>query len=313
MESSRNCPLCESTGLVPAYVLPNEKLQPENIWQCATCYCHVPESCFDAAIPMNEALQVAHHEDRWRDESADVMQKLLDDLKFMVGAFKPHFGHPVPDHTIVELGCGRGGLLKALLDSGYNTIGCEPGASMVALARRHYGLDEQRLSCQSAESFLDVLEARGTRPYAIVLWHVLEHVRNPLPLLERCARMLGPDGRLILQLPMVHPPNIFPEHYFFFTTQTVRYLSRRLGNLPFYFSVDLPNMFLSVFFGDIYKLVKTQMASPYEGDPEREFAAARSEPINYRHLYIGQLRDELARRPPIAPGSPDSRPATGGT
>lgn len=278
--------------------MPDEKQVMTRFWLCANCFCHVPQTAIDERVRMNQALQIAYHENRWQESTAEEMQKLLDDLKFMLHHLRPHFGTPGPNHSVIELGCGRGGLLKALIDAGYDASGCEPGAAMVAQARRCYELDEHRLACMSATDFLDAVEARGQRPNVIVLWHVVEHIRSPMALIERCVRLLGADGRLILQLPMLNPPDIFPEHYFFFTTHTVRHLSRQLGNLPYYFTLDLHNMYLSVFLGEIYRHI--QPTTDVNLDAEQHFSRALSEPINLRQQRIAELRALLEASTPRA-------------
>lgn len=289
--TERTCPFCDATQFHTAYDLPDEKQVMTSFFLCTNCYSLVPQTALDCGVAMNQTLQVQYHENRWQKGTPEEMQQLLADLKFMVHHLKPHFGQPGPNHSVVELGCGRGGLLRALLDAGFNVSGCEPGARMVEQARQHYGLDEQRLACMPAMDFLDLVEARRQRPNTIVLWHVVEHIRSPMALLERCAKLLGPDGRLILQLPMLNSPDIFPEHYFFFTTHTARYLSRRLGNLPFYLSLDLNNMYLSVFLGDIYKHI--QHGGDAELTPEQRIRRALSEPITLRQKRITELQGML--------------------
>src|SRR6185369_11708953 len=47
---------------------------------------------------------------------------------------------PAPESQVLEIGCATGGLLKALLDLGFqNLLGSDPSPGCVRAAREHYG------------------------------------------------------------------------------------------------------------------------------------------------------------------------------
>ena len=297
-ESQPTCAFCTGTRLRPTFATSDAADNTVQIWQCLDCYCHIPETAFDQAAPVPEARQISFHEDLWCEAPAEELDQLVSDLRFMVKHMAPLIGPATPGRKVVELGCGRGGLLRALLDCKYDAVGCEPGQRMVDAARRHYHLDPSRLCCQTAGNYLDTLEQLGVRPGAFILWHVLEHVKDPLPMLERCHRMLGPDGRLIFQLPMLSKDYIFPEHYFFFTLESIEFLSQRLGGLPFGHALDTGNRFLSIFMGEAFR-------KPFETRIKRASSPAApgialAEPIETREQIIQELQQrvkELEARP----------------
>lgn len=291
--SAPQCPLCCEWSLQPGYTLDDANGVPSRIWQCHSCFCQVPES--RAETPGSSSLlnyRPDPHEQAWSTSSASELDQLRVELGSMLECMAPQFGPPLPGRLIVEIGCGRGGLLRALLDRGYDAIGCEPSARLVAQAFSHYDLEPERLMLLAANPFLDVLDERNIRPHVIVLWHVLEHVQEPLLLLQRCARMLAPEGRLVLQVPMLACRHIFPEHFFFLTPQTLPALSRRLGGLPFRYIVDDGNQYLSIFLGTPFAGDNPVHRPP--PDPGWESSFALAEPICTRDRAINNVTRALA-------------------
>lgn len=287
-----SCPLCAGTRLSPALLLPDAQGNNTRIWQCLDCFAHVPETAQAGTSNPKRAIdqQVAFHEALWSDCTAESMAALRGDLKRMVELMRTQFGAPAAEDLLVEIGSGRGGLLRALLDHGYRALGCEPSAQLVQLARTYFDLDESVLRHESGHALLDRLEAEGARPRVIIVWHVLEHLVDPLQLLSRCARLMREDGGLILQLPLLHSAYVFPEHYFFVTPDTVPVLAERLGGLPCQAQVDAENKFITVCFG-------TAAHGGEDGTRVDGLAAiwraahARAEPIQTRDLALAYLQD----------------------
>ncbi len=81
-------------------------------------------------------------------------------------------------------------------DLGWQVEGVEPDARAVDISRRHFSLDV-------FHGTLDEFAAPVASYDGITLNHVIEHVPDPIALLQRCERLLKPGGRLAIATPNV--------------------------------------------------------------------------------------------------------------
>ncbi len=97
---------------------------------------------------------------------------------------------PPAQVRVLDVGCSRGNFLAAGNRLGYRMEGVEPAANIAAAARAdghtvHTGL--------LADVNFDAASFE-----AITLFEVIEHLKEPLPLLRECHRVLKPGGILLL-------------------------------------------------------------------------------------------------------------------
>jgi 2-polyprenyl-3-methyl-5-hydroxy-6-metoxy-1,4-benzoquinol methylase len=91
---------------------------------------------------------------------------------------------------ILDVGCSRGQFVAFAHDCGFTAEGVEPAPDIAAAARAtglkvHTGLlEEQKFPDASFDT--------------LTLFEVVEHLREPLPLLRECRRVLKPRGILLI-------------------------------------------------------------------------------------------------------------------
>jgi SAM-dependent methyltransferase len=108
-----------------------------------------------------------------------------DRLRFIAGV--PEGGR------VLELGAGDGRFVALLSSAGFEARGIEPSPSACAAAAR-IGADVVNASAETA-----AVEA-GSED-AVVVWHALEHLRDPAAAVRRAREWLVPGGRLIVAVP----------------------------------------------------------------------------------------------------------------
>ncbi len=130
---------------------------------------------------------------------------------------------------VLEIGCREGRTLGILQSrSGIVAHGIEPGSEQATIAR------EAGIDCFAG--VLENYEPGELRFDVIQLFHVLEHIHDPLAALIRLRGWLKPEGRLLIEVPNVYQPYGSLEGNFFqnahltnFSPRTIAELLRRAG------------------------------------------------------------------------------------
>lgn len=219
------CGLCHCQDLSLQAKMLDSKNILRDIYRCRVCAALTPE--YDILTPLDTKSQIDFHEKLWNDAQLGILQQELFDLIGLVNFLRPHLGVPSLSRRILEIGAGRGGLLRALRDVGYSAYGCEPATKLVAIAREHYGLSADILMNIEAESML----ARTDHDYdydVVILWHTLEHFSNPLDIMHQVSHVTSPDGVIIIQVPLMRQSYIYPEHYYFCSHESLSYIAAQI-------------------------------------------------------------------------------------
>lgn len=128
---------------------------------------------------------------------------------------------------VLDIGCGRGVMLRALLDLGHEAHGVEiaPEAASGADPRAQIRIAPELVKASYDENTFD----------AVIMWHVLEHLPHPEQTLAEIRRILRPGGRLILAVPNFGSLQSqrtgndwfhldLPRHLYHFTPETLQRL-----------------------------------------------------------------------------------------
>jgi SAM-dependent methyltransferase len=97
-----------------------------------------------------------------------------------------------PQGRVLDFGCGAGAFARWMSEHGYEAVGLEP-FSLGAEERA----ENLRLVAQPLEAAAPSLGQFDV----ITLWHVLEHLREPVPTLRALAGLLAPGGSFIISVP----------------------------------------------------------------------------------------------------------------
>jgi hypothetical protein len=151
-------------------------------------------------------------------DSAGIGQRYAED-------FLAHIKRVVPSlrgKRILEIGCGTGYLLSLLRDGGADVVGIEPGP--------HGEAGGRRFGVRILQGFFPHPALQG--PFDLVLaYAVLEHLADPLELLDSIGSVLAPEGCAILAVPDCQPyltagdlSCLLHQHWSYFTAESLQTL-----------------------------------------------------------------------------------------
>jgi len=101
------------------------------------------------------------------------------------------------DAAVLDVGCGAGLLSEALAQAGAKVTAIDLAPNLLKVARLH-GL-ESGVKVDYRESPVEALAGEMPASFdAITCMEMLEHVPEPASVIEACAKLLKPGGRLFL-------------------------------------------------------------------------------------------------------------------
>jgi SAM-dependent methyltransferase len=125
--------------------------------------------------------------DRWREDrlwQEDTQAKRLRALEREIGALR--------DARVLDIGSGMGGFLVAAARNGARAAGLEPNGDYCAITRlraARYGLPPSVV-----RGFGERLPFASGAFDAVLAQDILEHVRDPMAVLDEIRRVLKPEG-----------------------------------------------------------------------------------------------------------------------
>ena len=178
MEVMLTCNVCRSERI--------QKVDPQhNLCQCDSC-----GYIFDSPRPSIAEITAFYSQpakyDSWLKE-----EPLRDALwRRRLKKFLPYKG----EGNLLDIGAGIGQFLHHAQPLFTQVSGTEVSESAVRIAKEKYGIDLYLGQVEDLDLPLDSFDN-------ITLFHVLEHVPDPMKLLSRCRELLRPQGVLVIAVP----------------------------------------------------------------------------------------------------------------
>ena len=134
---------------------------------------------------------------------------------------------------ILDVGCATGGFLSEAQTEGWECIGVELSQEAVNVARQEFGL-----SVLNGDIFHPELIPNSFG--VVTMWHVVEHMIDPIAALTHAFTLLMPGGLLFIELPNWNSVGRLikkerwsqlkpPEHINFFTPASLRHGVEQAG------------------------------------------------------------------------------------
>lgn len=188
MKGRNHCPLCGGSRFRELY----RDWQDNPFQVCAAC---------GLVFQNPYRSRVDYGDDYWKTvtDPDGVHRNLLEEREFRVRNWYgkiPSYINSLPPGKILDIGCGPGHLLSALADH-HEKHGLELSAPCIDHIRQNY--PDIHLTEGTLENYPNSTGKFDT----IIFFHVIEHLEDPLPALEKIHALLNATGVLIIGTPNI--------------------------------------------------------------------------------------------------------------
>lgn len=222
----RDCPVCGAAGAAARPLF--EKLGMR-IVECPGCGLTfsrtVLDDAHDRALYVQSAAQTGYQDLKRNAAYASLERIKSRYIVERLGDFR------APPGRLLDIGPGSGKLLEAAAEAGWEALGIEANEEFAAVSRAP--------GVRVIHGFFPGVLPAGERFEAIALLDVIEHLREPLPLLRTAAARLAPGGVVAIQVPNVasllvqlegaRNSNYCHGHWSHFNPRTLAALGRAAG------------------------------------------------------------------------------------
>ena len=287
LEEVRGCPIC---GEAIAKAVPAASFYGGTYHHCLRC-----DHYFVAKRPSQKALEAFYAKDKTYQSTyadPDLLKIRLESVAFpkiqwVLREFKTQFQKPPA--TLLDVGAGSGHMVKASLDLGLKAEGIELSETGIKFAKSNFGIELKNL---------DFVEKGAVLPsYNIItFWGLIEHVPDPLKMLEMARNKLKKEnGMVVVEVPRWH--SLTTEVQKLFNNRIVRHLDPS-SHIHLFSDTSLANAFVITglrpvaawYFGlDAYEAA-VQLVREHGGELE---AAAKYVPYFQTLLDQNRLSDFL--------------------
>jgi SAM-dependent methyltransferase len=184
-------------------------------------------------FPGDTLIKELYSSKKYRDHGSKFISPAERALRFFRRFRQKRIEQFVKKGRILDIGCGRGEFLSLMKNRGWEAIGLELNEETAWNARNAFGLEiwtDSLADARFEDNSFDV----------ITLWHVLEHLPNPVLTIEECRRILKPSGLIVIALPHFGSLQArisgkywfhldLPYHLFHFTDKNLELLLRKFS------------------------------------------------------------------------------------
>ena len=226
------CPVCNSSDINPLLTVKDHSVSKEEfvVWQCANCHLRFTQSVPNEASigPYYQSTDYISHS----NTSEGLINKLYQRVRNYTLNQKANLiiGETVSKGNLLDLGAGIGAFLSTMKLKGWETTGIEPDEGARQQAKSLFNID--------LEATGRLQQLREASFDAITLWHVLEHVHELHPYIQKLSSLLKPTGKLFIAVPNYQSLDAsvyktywaaydVPRHLYHFSPRSIEVLMQR--------------------------------------------------------------------------------------
>jgi len=164
---------------------------------------------------------------------------------------KDYWKGEIRNRRLLDVGCGTGDFLLFMREKGWKVVGLELSSEARRMTRRR----RLNVHALTVGEFLSQCPAEKGRFDVVSMFHVLEHLPDPVKILQGVKRLLSPLGVVVVQVPndfnvlqkAAHRELrgkpwwvVTPDHINYFDFASLKDLFRRIGLRTFHAQGDFP-------------------------------------------------------------------------
>ncbi len=220
------CPVCESSDKICLY---HDKLRYGHTGKIYQCECgHYFLDPFPSSLEL-EKFYTEEYRDIYKDASPE--KRFYNDYPEALERLKRLLPFSTEEDSLLEFGSGSGAFLRVGNSYFDNVIGIE--------------LDKKSqnfIKTSGQQVYTKLHDIKDKTFDIIVLFHVLEHLPNPIQFLKELKSFLKPSGKIFIEVPHIEDPLIslydiedFKDFYFcsahlhYFSMQSLRNCVEKSG------------------------------------------------------------------------------------
>lgn len=179
------CWLCEGWAFV------DERYRQHSFYRCQSCgFLFAPER---STSELHGIYSDAYFDQYSGEDSyTEAVEQRRHEARLRLEWVASH----VARGRLMEIGAADGTFLHQAQSAGFQVFGVEPAAGLAQRARTHHGV-------QVVPGFVESVDLPTDAFDVVCGWHVLEHIREPVPSLIRLRASLFADGLLFLEIPNI--------------------------------------------------------------------------------------------------------------
>lgn len=238
-----NCPACAHAELKPFQDRFDINNRLVKLKVCGNCTAIINFSDYEvAASNLTNAL---NYQEQSSIDFYTISQELIDSIPErtsacggIVESMLSITDRPIPRGRIVDLGAGFGFLAAGACDYFDESWAVEINQSTLSEMLPHFNRGEKLKVAGSLDAIPGPISA-------VIMWHTVEHLVDPLDVAQKIAARLEQNGAFFWQVPAYRDPYVVESHYTFFNENAIRIFCKNMNLTCEGIFHDLENQFIT--------------------------------------------------------------------
>jgi 2-polyprenyl-3-methyl-5-hydroxy-6-metoxy-1,4-benzoquinol methylase len=229
------CPICQATTIAPLFDCVDDTVSKEKftVMHCNTC-----SNRFTNNVPTQNTIGKYYKADAYvshSESNASLINKIYLKVRNITLKNKLQLLNELTQssqRTLLDVGAGTGAFAAYMQAQNWVVTGLEPDADAIAVAQNNNNIQLQPIA--------NLFTLEQGKYDIITMWHVMEHVHQLHDYMAQLAKLLAPQGKLIIAVPNYTSKDAeiygnnwaaydVPRHLYHFSPVGMKYFAEKHG------------------------------------------------------------------------------------